>query len=117
MGETLFRVVNGVRVPLSDEEAAALRAEWAANAAMAEAPAPITQRQLALWLLRNGITEAMVEAAIGQIPDETQRAEALIEWRKSNAYDRDHPFVAMVGAMLGFTSEQMNAGWREAGRL
>lgn len=29
MSETLFRLVNGVRVEVSEEEAAAIRAEWA----------------------------------------------------------------------------------------
>lgn len=117
MSETLTRMVNGVSVELSEEEAEAIRAEWAANAA-APRPIPgITQRQLALWLLRNGVTEDMVEGAIAQIPNAMQRAEALIEWRKSNLYERDHPFVSLVGAMLGFSSEQMDAGWREAGTL
>jgi hypothetical protein len=94
-----------------------VRAEWEASAAALPPIAGITQRQLALWLLRNGVTEAMVEAAIAQIPDEMQRAEALIEWRKSNLYERNHPFVEMVGAMLGFTPAQMDAGWREAATL
>jgi hypothetical protein len=117
MSETLFRVVNGVLVELSEEEADAIRAEWAANAAAPRAIPGITQRQLALWLLRNGITEDMVEAAIAQIPDARQRGEALIEWRKSNLYERDHPFVSLIGAMLGFSPEQMDAGWREAGTI
>lgn len=82
-----------------------------------EAPPPIppvTRRQLRIWLRRRGITSAMVEAAIGQIEDEDQRDEALIEWHDATAYDRAHPFVALIGAALGFSSEQMDAGWREA---
>lgn len=117
MSERLHRMVDGVRVDLSPAEEAAVRAEWAANAAVPAPIEPITQRQLRLWLFRRGVTEEMVEAAIAQIPDATQRAEALIEWRASNAYERGHPFVTAIGTMLGFTSEQMDAGWREAGRL
>jgi hypothetical protein len=115
MSERLHRMVDGVRVDLTPEEEAAVRAEWAN--APPEPIAPISQRQLRLWLIRRGVTEEMVEGAIAQIPDATQRAEALIEWRASNAYERGHPFVGMIGAMLGFDAAQMDAGWREAVRL
>lgn len=112
MSERLFRLVNGVRVDLAPEEEAAVRADWASPP---PAPMPtVTRRQLRIWLRRRGITSTMVEAAIGQIPDLDQRDEALIEWRDSVAYDRGHPFVALIGAALGFSAEQMDAGWREA---
>jgi hypothetical protein len=117
MADRLSRLVNGVTVYLTAEEEAALRAEWAANA-MAPGPFPtVTRRQLRIWLRRRGITSAVVEAAIDQIEDADQRDEALIEWRDSVVYDRAHPFVALIGAALGFTAEQMDAGWREAARI
>ena len=113
--DRLFRIVNGVRVDLAPEEEAAVRAEWASPP---PAPFPtVSRRQLRIWLRRRGVTSAMVEAAIGQIEDPDQRDEALIEWRDATGYERAHPFVALIGAALGFTDAQMDAGWREAARI
>ena len=84
---------------------------------LAPVPAPITRRQLRLWLLRKGKTDADVRAVIAAIPDPTQRAAALIEWEDATTYERGHPLIASLGAALGFTAEQMDAGFREAAAL
>lgn len=78
---------------------------------------PISRRQLRLWLLTQGKTDADVRAAIGAIPDPVARAAALIEWEDSTTYDRTHPLVTTLGAALGFSAEAMNAGFREAAAL
>jgi len=83
-------------------------------------PAPIpsiTRRQLRLWLLSNGKTDADVRAVIAAIPDPTQRAAALIEWEDATTYERAHPLVTMLGAALGFSAEALDAAFREAAAL
>lgn len=84
---------------------------------LAPVPAPITRRQLRLWLLRQGKTDADVRAAIGAIPDPAARAAALIEWEDSTSYDRGHPLIAAVGSALGFTAEQIDAGFAAAATI
>lgn len=83
------------------------------------APVPsITRRQLRLWLLGNGKTDADVRTIIGAIPDATQRAAAMIEWEDSNTYHRDHPLVAQLAPGIGLaTPEGVDAAFREAATL
>lgn len=76
-------------------------------------PRPLTRRQLRLWLLGQGITSADIEAAIGALPA-GERDAALIEWRDSSEYHRDHPVLVQVAGVLGLTAEDIDAGWAQA---
>lgn len=54
--EPLFKMVDGERVQMSDEEAAAIRAEWEANASAPPPPAPtLAQLQAQLAALQQQI--------------------------------------------------------------
>lgn len=75
----------------------------------------ITRRQIRLWLLSKGITVAMVDAAIDELP-EPDRSIAQIEWDGST-FLRTNPFVDVLGTKLGFTPQQMDTGWPEAAVL
>lgn len=79
--------------------------------------ARLTRRQLRLWLLSQGVQSAQVEAAIATIADPIQREVAMIEWQDATTYDRAHPLVDTLGALLGFTTEQIDAGWQAAAAL
>lgn len=79
--------------------------------------APITARQLRLWLLSAGIPAAAIDAQIAAIPDATQRAAAQIEWEYATQYDRTHPLVAQLGAALGLTDAQIDEAFRNAASL
>lgn len=75
--------------------------------------APITARQLRLWLMSQERALTDVDAAIAALP-EAQREPARVEWEYSTEYDRDHPLIAAIGAALGFTNDEIDAGFLEA---
>lgn len=72
-------------------------------------PASITARQLRLWLVRNGVTLAAVEAAIGAM-DEPAQTEARIEWEYATQFERRHPLVrTLAAALFGLTERTVDA--------
>ena len=77
-------------------------------------PAEVTQRQMRLWLLSQGITETQIEDAINLTEDATQRAAALIEFRYATVYRRDHPLVEQIGVLMDKNSSQIDDGFRAA---
>lgn len=74
----------------------------------------LTARQLRLGLVGGGIALSSVEGAIAAIPDEQAKAVAEIEWQFSSQFERDHPLIEQVGAVLGLTVEQIDAMWQAA---
>ena len=70
----------------------------------------ISPRQIRLALLSIGITSAMVEAAIANLPS-PQKDQATIAWNYSNYFSRTEPAVAMIGTLAGLNSEQLDNLW------
>ena len=115
MQRTSINVITGevTVTDLTPEEIAALPAP-------APAPVPtITRRQLRLALLtRFGLTVEHVEAKIAAMPGTPiEREKAMIEWRDSLTYERDHPLVVALGAALGLTEAQIDDAWMEAATI
>lgn len=77
----------------------------------------ITPRQLRLWLLQNGITRAMVEQKIADIPDAAEREAAEIEWEYATGFVHTHPLVQMFGADFGLNEQQIKDGFKAASTL
>lgn len=104
-------VITGevTEIELTPEEIAALPPP-------APPPLPaITRRQLRLALLRLGVTGDQVEAHIAAMPGTPiEREAAMIEWRDSGTYERNHPLVVAIGAALGMNETQIDAAWKEA---
>lgn len=75
---------------------------------------PITRRQLRLTLVRNGIPLAAVDAAIAAMPEGLPKEEALIEWADASTFDRNHPTLLLIAAVLNLTEAQVDAMWHEA---
>lgn len=73
--------------------------------------------QVRLALLGAGIRSSKVQAIIDSIPDEVQRDTAHTYWDYAVELHRDHPMIAMFGAALGLTTEQVDAMWRGAASL
>lgn len=78
---------------------------------------PITPRQIRLQLLDLGITSSMVEGAIAQIENATDRARAEIEWSHAVSYDRTDPLVNQIGAAFSLSPSQIDAAWAIAQTL
>lgn len=77
----------------------------AANSLMPDAE----KYQVLDWLDDHGMTAAHVEAAIDQIPDETQRRKAKIRWSSINRVPADNGFVRFVAAQLNI--DHTTAWW------
>ena len=92
----------------ADLQAAKL-ADWRASAP------EITPKQLRLVLLENGITDANMQAAIANIPDETVREVAAIEWNNATGYQRNNPNLIMIATeLLGLDALQIDTMWQSA---
>lgn len=80
-------------------------------------PATVSARQIRLWLIRNGVSLAQVDAAIAAIPDQQQREECRVEWEFAPYVERSHAMLLPLAAALGLTSEQVDDAFREAATL
>lgn len=79
-------------------------------------PEPITRRQLKRWLYTQGLLD-QVPILIAGISDETERAEAQIDWEDAAVFEVTNPLVVSFGAELGLSEEQLNAAWLEAATI
>lgn len=80
-------------------------------------PQQISARQIRLWLVRNGIGLAAVEAAIDGIEDATARESVRVEWEYAPYIERSHAMLIPLAAALGLNAEQIDAAFREAATL
>jgi hypothetical protein len=76
----------------------------------------VTPRQIQQALILSGVSLSSIEAALASLPEPTKSL-AQVEWNKSVAFERHRPLVAQVGAMLGWTSDQLDALWQFAATL
>ncbi|MGY6709702.1 MAG: hypothetical protein ACXIVF_15390 [Rhizobiaceae bacterium] len=77
----------------------------------------LSPRQMRLVMLAIGLSDNDVEQTIAAIEDEHERAGAMIEWRWATQYDRTHPLVGMLSAMMEFDPEQIDSLWEWAAGL
>lgn len=89
----------------------------AAMVALAVPPAAtsITQRQARLYLFQHGLL-AGVEAALDQLAEPVRTA-ALIEWQFAREIERTNPLVLAIVGTLGWTDDQVDTFFAEAGVL
>ena len=80
-------------------------------------PATVSARQIRLWLLRQGISLAAVDAAIDAIPDQLQRDSVRVEWNYSGYVERTHPMLVPLAAALGLTEQQVDQAFIEAASI
>ena len=73
-------------------------------------------RQIRLWLLSLGVTDAQVIALINSLPEAVSAA-TLIEYQYASVFERNHPFVDQVGLALGLTLDQIDDGFKIASEL
>lgn len=108
----LTKLINGKRVPLSDAEEAAVRAEWEANAAApAPVPAAVTPAQARLALEAAGLL-ATVEAMVDSLGPS-----ARTRWDYGITVPRNDPLIALAAQQLNLTDAQMDDLFRAAAKL
>lgn len=84
-----------------------------------EQPAPIadvTPRQMRQALVLSGVSLNDIETALNSLSEPTKSL-AKIEWEYSTMFQRNRPLVLQVGAMLGWTSQQLDTLWAFAKTL
>lgn len=107
-------VIGSVALPEN-----ATDAQWDKALSAYTTPTPIgdvTPRQIRQVMVLNGISVATIETALSTLPEPLQSL-AKIEWEYSVAFQRHRPLVIQMGALLGFTSDQLDALWKQAAAL
>lgn len=81
-----------------------------------EVPQVVTPRQFWVALALKGVTEADILAAIVRLP-EPNKTIVTIELNKSLEFQRSHPFVPVIGSILGWSENQLDDLWILAATL
>lgn len=102
-----------VEIDLTEEELADIAALAGA------APFPrLTARQLWLAAYRTmALKEDDVIALTASMPDREAAEELRIEIRTAREYEREHPAMDDLAALVGLPTEQFNSLWRWAATL
>lgn len=91
----------------------------ASNLKIADAAAPVptvSSLQLALWLARQGKSDADVTSAIMNVADQTARFQALAYWAKSHTLRADQTAIATIWKALGLATAPAQA-FSEAAKI
>lgn len=75
---------------------------------------PLTDRQLRLGLIMNGISLEVIDAAIESIEDPVQKAVAKVWWDRSTIIEWNHVMTQTLIELVGITREQATAMWLAA---
>jgi len=75
---------------------------------------PLSNRQLRLGLIRNGISLASVAAVIAAIPDDVARDEATVWWEYSDTIHWDHPMTQTLIGLMSISLANAEAMWMVA---
>jgi hypothetical protein len=114
MNTTYLGVINGMHTwEVRDEGGNVVGMNQSADLTPA-VPESVSARQIRLWLLRQGISLASVDAAIDAIPDQLQRDSVRVEWDYAPYVERTHPMLIPLAAALGLTEAQVDQAFVEA---
>ena len=114
---TYLGVIDGMRTwEVRDEAGAVIGMNQQADEP-AVVPASVSARQIRLYLLRQGISLAAVDAAIDAIPDQLQRDSVRVEWDYAPYVDRSHPMLPPIAQALGLSGEDIDTAFREAANI
>jgi hypothetical protein len=80
-------------------------------------PATVSARQIRLWLIRQGVPMAAVDAAIDAITDELKRDSVRVEWEYAPYVERSHPMLIPLAAALGLTEQEVDQAFAEAAQI
>jgi|694.fasta_scaffold141192_3 hypothetical protein len=77
-------------------------------------PNQITATQIRLWLVRNNIPLSSIEDIIKGVENDLTRNELLVQWEYAPYVERNNPFINSLGALLGFSPDQIDQAFIEA---
>jgi hypothetical protein len=108
-----------LRLWLPAPEKPSVDAEWVAgmwviSAPVTPPPVTLSARQIRIWLIRQGIALADVDAAIAAIPDQVTREIVQVEWEYAPYVERSHPMLIPLAAALGLTAAQVDQAFCDA---
>ncbi len=95
---------------------------WQKKLAVYALPSPsdtlkdVTPRQIRQALVLYGISLTDIDNALNGLPEPTKSL-AKIEWEYSISFQRNRDLVNQVGALLGWTSQQLDDLWKYAAGL
>lgn len=116
MNTTYIGVINGMRTwEVRDETGAVIGMNQ--QAVDDSVPASVSARQIRLYLLRQGISLAAVDAAINAIPDAVTRDSVRVEWEYAPYVERSHLMLVPLAAALGLTESQVDQAFVEAATI
>jgi len=75
---------------------------------------PLSDRQIRIGLIMEGISPGTIDTAINAMPNVTERAIAKVWWDRTATIHWDHPMRATLTALVGLTEEQAAAMWLAA---
>ena len=75
----------------------------------------ITEAEAIAWAARGELPEAM-EVAVAALPSEQQFAARML-LSSATTYERSHPLVPMLGAILSYDAGELDDLWRDAAAL
>lgn len=78
--------------------------------------ADVTPRQIRQALILSGVSISQIDDALESLPEPT-RSLAKTEWEYSTSFQRSRPLVSQVGALLGWSSTQLDDLWLYAAGL
>jgi hypothetical protein len=114
MNTTYLGLINGMHTwEVRDESGDLIGMNQSADLTPA-VPESVSARQIRLWILRQGISLAAVDAAIDAIPDQLQRDSVRVEWDCAPYVERTHPMLIPLAAALGLTEQQVDQAFIEA---
>lgn len=74
----------------------------------------LTPVQMRRGLRSLGVTADAVAGVIAMLPDEAARINALEQWEYALGFERAHPLVVALGAVLGLDPGAIDAAWNAA---
>ncbi|MDW9592862.1 hypothetical protein GOA63_11605 [Sinorhizobium meliloti] len=77
----------------------------------------LTTRQFRLGLVNRGFNPEQVTAAIEAMQEGAEKEVAKIEWEYATTFNRMHPLIVTVAAVLGLSNEQTDAMWSASADL
>ena len=116
MNTTYLGIIDGMHTWEVRDESGTLVGmnQQAAEPETPPVPESVSARQIRLWLLRQGISLAAVDAAIDAIPDQLQRDSVRVEWDYAPYVERTHPMLVPLAAALGMSEAQVDQAFIEA---